>query len=313
MQVAAIVAPVFGLIFLGYVLRRTGFLGEREVSALMKVAYYIALPAAILVSLTSFELDAVLDVSALLGTVGAALSFAVLFFLATGLLGVGPPIRAAATVTAVRGNFVFIGFPIIYAAWGDLALAKAALITGVVAPVVTGGTVVLFRYGEAADVDRREESQPFRKMLFRSVVDPIIIASAAGLVLSYLAVDVPGPLGRFLEMLAEMAQPAALLAIGTAFGVRIFTENIGAVSFSTVGKLLLLPAWGFLILHVWLGVPMDSLDLQVPLLLLAAPSAVSTYVMGRELSSASDMIGTTVVFTVALAVVTMTGLLAVLM
>jgi len=312
-QVAAIVAPVFGLILLGYILRRTGFLGDREVSALMKVAYYVALPAAIFVSLARFELGVVLDATALLGTVGATLGFAVIFFLAAGLFGASPPIRAASTVTAVRGNFVFIAFPIVFAAWGDLALAKAALITGVLAPLVTAGTVVLYRHGEAAHVGRTEESGVFRNLLLGSVVDPIIIASVAGLVTSYLALSMPGPVERFLDMLAEMAQPAALLAIGTSFGVRIFTDNMRAVSLSTLGKLLLLPACGFLILHVLLKIPMDSLDLQVPLLLMAAPSAVSTYVMGRELSSAYDMIGTTVVFTVAFSAVTMTTLLAILM
>jgi|SRR5665648_1102505 len=305
MEVLGIVAPVFGLILLGWVLRAIGFLREAEVGALVKVVYYLGLPMVLFVAITSAELSEVVDAVSLAGILLAISSFSVAFFLMLRLLSVPVAARAALVVVVMRGNMAFVGLPIVLSAWGTLGLAKAGVIIGVLTGPFAIATVVLFRLA-------RDTGALSPGVVLRALFDPIVIAALGGLAASAVGLSLPGALQEGMEMLAGMALPAALLAIGSSFSRQSLAGRKWLTAAAGLAKLVLLPVWGLLLLWAF-GLSSGSLDLKVAVFLLTTPSAVANYVMSRELIPAeAPLVGTTVALTTVLAAVTMTVWLALL-
>ncbi|HZJ02665.1 MAG TPA: AEC family transporter [Thermoleophilia bacterium] len=299
MEILGIVAPVFGLILLGWALRAIGFLREAEVGALVKVVYYLGLPMVLFVAITGAELSEVVDAVSLAGILLAISSFSVAFFLVLRLLSVPVAARAALVVVVMRGNMAFVGLPIVLSAWGTLGLAKAGVIIGVLTGPFAIATVVLFRLA-------RDTGGLSPGVLLRSFLDPIVIAALGGLSASAVGLSLPGALQEGMEMLAGMALPAALLAIGSSFSRQSLAGRKSLTAVAGLAKLVLLPTWGLLLLWA-LGLSSASLDLKVAVFLLTTPSAVANYVMSRELIPAeAPLVGTTVALTTVLAAVTMT-------
>ncbi len=299
MEVLGIVAPVFGLILLGWVLRAIGFLREAEVGALVKVVYYLGLPMVLFVAITGAELSEVVDAVSLAGILLAISSFSVAFFLVLRLLSVPVAARAALVVVVMRGNMAFVGLPIVLSAWGTLGLAKAGVIIGVLTGPFAIATVVLFRLA-------RDTGGLRPGVVLRAFFDPIVIAALAGLIASAVRLSLPGALQEGMEMLAGMALPAALLAIGSSFSRQSLAGRKWLTAAAGLAKLVLLPAWGLLLLWAF-GLSLAGLDLKVTVFLLTTPSAVANYVMSRELIPAeAPLVGTTVALTTVLAAVTMT-------
>lgn len=305
MEVLGIVTPVFGLILLGWLLRVIGFLREDEVGALVKVVYYLGLPMVLFVSITGAELSEVVDGVSLAGILLAIGSFSVAFFLVLRLLSVPVAARAALVVVVMRGNMAFVGLPIVFSAWGSLGLAKAGVIIGVLTGPFAIATVVLFRLA-------RDTGGLSPRIVLGSFLDPIVVAALAGLAASGVGLTLPGPLQEGMEMLAGMALPAALLAIGSSFSRQSLAGRKSLTAAAGLAKLVFLPVWGLLLLWM-LGLSTDSLDLKVAVFLLTTPSAVANYVMSRELIPAeAPLVGTAVALTTVLAALTMTVWLALL-
>ncbi|GAB4252389.1 MAG: AEC family transporter [Thermoleophilia bacterium] len=305
-QVLEIVTPVFGLILLGFLLRQIGFLSEREVGALVKVVYYLALPMTVFAAITSSDFNQVVHGPSLAGLALSLFTFGLAAFLVLGMMGMSLGIRAVTVISSIRGNMAFVALPIIFNAWGRLALAKGGLILGVLIAPISVATVILFRVAGGAE-------QPGLKTVLRAFWDPIVVAAFLGIVVSWREVAVPEILGEMVEMLAEMALPSALLAIGASFTPEILVSRATPTAVAIAGKLLLLPLWGFFVLHYLLGLPLDSLDLQVSVMILTSPASISIYVVARQfLAAQAPVAGTTIALSTALATLTMTGWLALL-
>ncbi len=306
MQVLEIVTPVFGLILLGFVLRQVKFLTEREVAALVRVVYYLALPMTIFAAITAVEFSSVVNGLSLAGLAGVLASFAVIMFLVLTLFGMSMALRSITVISSIRGNMAFVALPIIFNAWGQLALAKGGLILGVLIAPISIATVILFRMAGTGE-------RTSLRAVARAFTDPIVVAAFVGILVSWRQVALPGPLNEAVGMLADMALPAALLGIGASFTPEILSKAAGVTALSLAGKLLLLPLWGFVVLHFVLGLPLDSLDLQVAVMILTSPASISIYVVSREhLAAEAPLVGTTIALSTAFATVTMTGWLALL-
>ncbi len=271
------VIPVFLLVGLGTLARRLGWAGDRFVADLNRIIYWFAIPALLLRLLGRAHLGTAFSA----GTVGACVAAT----LAAGLLalvgarGEPGPRRGVLVQAAVRGNLVYMGFPVIYAAAGPEGLTVAA---------VTAAVLIPFQNVLAVAALLGSARRTVREMLVLLLLNPVVLGVAGGLLWAWWGGEAWPWLDNFLRLLGNIAMPGALLAMGAQLQPEALRANGRPAAWVAVLKVAVAPAMG-VALMVLLGV--TGLPLVVGTLLMAAPTAVASTAVAQELGGDLDLAG----------------------
>lgn len=284
MAVLSGIVPVFLLIGLGVLAKRLGWAGDVFVRDLNRVIFWFAIPALLLRLLGRAELVAV-DAGMMIGAVVAATAATGLVALLYALARREKPARLGVIVqAAVRGNLVFVGFPVILAAGGEPALTLAAVTAAVLIPFQNLLAVAaLLRAGDHSGLGAFKAA----------VLNPVVLGVAGGLAWNWIGWAPWTWLDNFLHLLGNIAMPGALLALGAQMGARALRKSTEAVAVSTVLKLALAPAIGFMLM-IFLQV--DGIPRLVGILLLASPTAIASTAVAQEMGGDLDLAGACVMF-----------------
>ncbi|MDS0295440.1 AEC family transporter [Halogeometricum luteum] len=258
--------------------RRLGLLTESRADLLTGFAFYLALPALVFTSTSTQSLGDVLEPRLIAG-----------FWLVLLVVGAAgwvvhrrtssPAARSVAVVQSYHCNFGFLGLPITAAAFGDVATAKASVILGVGGLTQIPATVAILALVNEAEADLSKELRGF-------LANPVIGALALGFLCSALGVSVPGVVSDGLGAISQLALPAALLAVGASLSL-----DAGAVDLPTVGsvvalKMLFMPATA---LAAFSLLSANLSTTRAGVLMLAMPTAISTFIYATELGGDADL------------------------
>jgi len=160
------IVPVFLLAGLGTLARHLGWAGPRFVSDLNRIIYWFAVPALLLRLLGTARLGEAFD-PRMLGSCLAATAFGgIVAWVGAGLTREPGPRNGVLVQAAIRGNLVFMGFPVVFAASGTGGLTVAAVVAGVLIPfqnVLAVGALVIgsgHRPGETWSGMERHRLEP---------------------------------------------------------------------------------------------------------------------------------------------------------
>jgi len=290
-------AAMVALLALGVGARQVGVLTPSRRDALNAVAFYVALPALV------FEATATRQVSEIVSVPLLAGFWAVLF----GTLAVGwlahrsadsPAQKSVALVQSYHGNLGYLGLPLVSTTFGALAAAKASLILGIGAltqvPITVGVLVAL----NGADADPLAEAKGI-------ATNPVLVALVAGLAVGQVQLGVPGLVMDGLGALSVLALPIALLCVGASLSLERAAVPYRIVGTTVALKVFLMPALALLAFGL---LDASTATRSAGVVMLAMPSAVSTYVYASELGG-DDQLASLNVF--ATTVVSMATLLVV--
>jgi predicted permease len=139
-------------------------------------------------------------------------------------------------------------------------------------------------------------------VLKRIVTNPLVIATAFGILSAAVHFQPPVALERLMQFLQNAAAPCALFTLGVTVALRPLKKMPWEVPFTTVVKLVLHPVLMFLLLSLF-G-PFDQLWVYTAFLMAALPPALNVFVFARqydtwvEQASGAVLVGTLVsVFT----------------
>jgi len=292
------VAPLFLVLFLGYILKRKEFLSEGFVATGNKVVFYIALPANIFLSVYTAELGELLDWGFVAFSVIASLIGFFGIWLISALFIKNKSILGAFAQGAFRGNFAFLGMPLLINIAGDAGRARAALIMAFVLPVYNICTVLLL----AACSDNGKKVG-FKTVMLTIVKNPFIIAIAIAFALQLLNIRLPFILSRTIGYGANMATALALLCLGAGMTFQGFDAKFKYALVSSLIKVLVLP-----ILFVIAGYMMGfrGYDIAAFLILGGIPSAIAGYAMVVQMGGDGYIAGTIVVISTLFSAFTLT-------
>ncbi len=271
------VIPVFLLVGLGALARRLGWAGDRFVADLNRIIYWFAIPALLLRLLGKAHLGTAFSAGTVLACVAATL--------AAGLIALGAawrepgPRRGVLVQAAVRGNLVYMGFPVIFAASGAEGLTVAAVTAAVLIPFQNVLAVVAL-LGSAR--------RTVREILVLLLLNPVVLGVAAGLLWAWWGGEAWAWLDNFLRLLGNIAMPGALLAMGAQLEVGALRANSRPATRVALLKVGVAPAVA-LALMAALGV--TGLPRLVGILLMAAPTAVASTAVAQELGGDLDLAG----------------------
>lgn len=302
-DILTIVLPVFIVVGLGYVLKKSSMADQDFLFQLNRIIYYIALPSLLFYKIATAEFSASFNgalVFALLLTVfvGAVLSYGF------GVLRKYPDtVRGAFSQSAFRGNLAYVGLAIVFNAYGEAGLATAGIVLGFIVPVMNLISIVVLLLPH-------QDSQIKPGFLLKQIVlNPLIVASFLGVIWSYFQLPIPLVIDKALHIVTGMALPLALISIGASFSVKKLKGDLSATFLATGFKLIIMPllAAGILLLC---GV--YEQDLAVGVLFAGTPTATAAYIMAQQMDGDAELSGSIIMLSTLLSVVTYTIILMVL-
>ena len=302
-EIADIVGPVFLVIGIGYVLRGLRFITPEVNGYLSRLVFYVAAPALLLRSVAQTPLGEAVAASSLITVAAVTVFTAFGVYLAAGRLV--PARRGVVAQGSHRANMVFIGLPVIINAYGDSALGLAAiLIAAMVVLYNFLAVVVLLLPHRAAGGANGGPLASLGSTALEVLRNPLILGSGTGLIISGFGWELPVAADRTLELVGRIAMPLALLSVGVGIDLRRLRREWGLTGVVCVLKLVIYPAlaWGGLAL---LGC--EGAELAVPVLIVASPTAVVSYVMAQEMKGDEQLAGAIVIGTTLASLFTISG------
>ncbi|NBD39245.1 MAG: hypothetical protein GVY10_11820 [Verrucomicrobia bacterium] len=281
-QVLNTLLPVFALIGIALLLGRRGRLSPQFMAELNWLIFWVSLPALIVHSLaTAPALPE--DTLPITGIFFVATILVILLCFPAGRLLRLPRERLGTFVQcAFRGNLAYTGLPVVIFALQDqprvVVASAVAQLMFVLAPsmLLYNGVAVFLLVGSKEGFSFRKLGDICRKV----ATNPLILASALGVGLFVLPFELPRFFLGTLDLAGQMAAPAALFCVGGAMAFVSMEGRYRSASVATLLKVAVLPA---VTAGLLLFVEVAPTARLVLLVLSACPTAVTSYIMAKEL------------------------------
>jgi malonate transporter len=299
-QIADLILPVFAVILTGWAVGYTGYLSRALSDALIHFAYNIAMPALLIVTIAQEPGHALVNWRFLVAFGGGSV---LCFILVFGIMSVyGSPSLASRTMhgmAASMTNTGFVALPVLQAIYGQHAVLPAAIATVFVAVVMFPAAVVLLELGQR---DAHGAGTAPMVTVKHVVLNPMVISTLIGMLLSVLDLRMPRPVTAYLGILADALTPCALFAIGLGLSIDGLRANIERASLLSVVKLVIMPVivYG---LSVFLG--LDPLYTIAAVICAAVPTAKTAYILAGEYHCEEMMVASTVSMTTLASVISL--------
>ncbi len=305
-------APVVLLVVLGFALRIWKFLPAQFFTQLNRLVFWVALPAVLFIETAQAQLatgDAARTAGAMLL---ANLIVAIDAWLAVCWMHLPLPTLRSFVQGAFRGNYSYVGLPIVFFAIPDNRSHPAILLALAGLTIVNNmGAVLLLTPFEKKEGG---ESASVAAVILRAIAgifrNPLVIACILGVVASamkaHCGVELPESLARALKAAGGISMGGALIALGAGLELGRLRGVFGLAALSCAFRLIACPLLGLLTTRL-LGIDGD-LRLAA-LLFISTPAAVASYVMADQMDADRDLAGSIVVLSTIAALPTMAAVL----
>lgn len=298
-----VVLPIFGLMLLGYVCRRTRRLGDTASSELNRFVVWLALPALL------FKVTATATWQQIWqpGFVASVAAGCVLVFVLTVAYRMRQRRRLADAsidgLSAAYANTGFLGIPLCMLVLGDDGLLPAVVATLIVACALFAIGIVLVEIG------LQQERHPLRALakVGRALAgNPLVIAPVLGACWAVGGEPLPPALASILSILGAAATPCALVSLGAflAQGQEGGREGTAGL---VIAKLFLQPlVTGILAFRVF---ELPALWANSALLLSALPTGTGPYMLASLYGREAALVGRVILLTTLGSLVTLSACL----
>lgn len=257
------------IIATGYVLGRTRLLGPHAPLVLARLVYFVLAPCLLFTILARTPVEQLFSAELAIATL-AALAAISLFALVARFVWRRPaPETIIGSLASGYVNANNIGIPVALYVLGDAAAS---------APIILLQLLVLAPIGLALLDMTTKGRGSLLSTIARPLRNPILIGSAAGVVVSVLGIEVPDPVMEPFLIVGAASVPLMLLNYGISLhGQRILQAGSGrrdVVLASTI-KLLLMPVIAWALARFAFG--LEGHELFVAVALAALPTAQNIF------------------------------------
>lgn len=305
--------PVFLVMVIGYVLRRTGVVDEPFVKTLNQLNYKITLPVLLFKDIAESDFYDVWDTRYVLYCFLVTLVSIALIWGGTALVYKNSESRAPQASRifdkAQLGEFVqasyrssaaVLGIAFIQNIYGNSGMAPLMIIGTVPLYNVAAVLVLSFTGPASHGLDKRSLQKSIRDIL----TNPIILGILLGMAASACRIRFPLILSKTANNVSVLATPLALLGLGAGFEGRKALRQIPPAAAASFIKLAALPAV-FLPAAIHMGFTQEKL--VAILVMLGSPTTVSCYIMAKNMGHDGTLTSGVVVATTFFGSITLTA------
>lgn len=289
MFVAQTIIPIFLLILLGVSMRHWFGLREDFWPQLDRLIYFVFFPALLFNSLSHFKIDFGAASPMLLVSILFMMAGIVLGYIAKYLFHAPPKVFAATFQSSFRFNS-YVGLAIAGGLHGHDGLAAIGLLMGFMVPVANVAAVLMLA--------RHSESHWLKEIL----LNPLILATAGGIVFSLAGIPLPTMVNTTLGLLSQASLPMGLIAVGAGLHLQGLHSEQGTLWYGVAVKLLVLPAiaWGLAVLF-----GLSGIYFHIAVLMAALPVSTVSYVLAKRMGGDGSTIAAQVMLSTLLAAFTL--------
>ncbi|WGS23632.1 MULTISPECIES: AEC family transporter [unclassified Bradyrhizobium] len=296
--VIAALLPVFLLIVLGFVLRRTLMRIDTQWHGLERLTYYVLFPVLLVQTLVKADLTKV----PIAGVGGALLLSALAMSLLCLVLrsplaraGVDGPAFTSIFQGAIRWQ-TYVALSVSGNLFGSVGLALASVAMVAIIPLVNVFSVaVLARYAAP-------QKQSTGAIVMTVVKNPLIWACVIGLAINVAHIPLPKIWHEVANALGGSSLAIGLLVTGAGLHLEGMFRPSLAASVALVLKLVLMPLLA-VALALWFGLSGSSLAIVAACA--AVPTSPSAYVMARQMGGDAPLLAQIITLQTILAAITM--------
>lgn len=309
-----VAAPIFAVILIGYLAGRFRLLGGEATAALNQFVSIFALPLLFFGTLARTPVMTVLNPALLAGFGLAVLATFGLGMLSTRISSRGERGLAAMSLQGIAsswGNVGYMGVPLCLAAFGEPGLPPAMLAVIVTSIISMVFGVMLIELEVAAG---HGPVVTFLNAAWNVARNPLPLSIVAGIVWSGLALPLPTPVEKWLDLLGAAASPCALFAIGLFLSDKPVSDTgpsvrhgLAEAGLATLIKLLVQPLLAAVVLP-WF-IDLKSVAGQAALVMASLPTAANAFVLAKQFGIQVEQNTASILLSTAFSVVTVSALL----
>ncbi|MTC28202.1 AEC family transporter [Providencia alcalifaciens] len=291
-KISLVLWPLFALITMGFILRRTALFSADFWPSAEKLNYFILFPALLISSLVNAPLD---------NPKLPYLACAILFILAISslfvvlskyLFKISIPRFGAHIQGIIRFN-TYLGLAIIVDLFGSEGIAISAVIMAILVP--SCNVIAVLSLSAGKKVTLKQLVMPIAK-------NPLIISCVIGILLNLLPIGLPFGSDQFLKLLAAASLPLGLICIGGALQTATLRKEFKPIMVSTLLRLLAMPILAVLTAHLF---SLPALERVLLVIFFAIPTAPTSYILTKQLNGDSQLMAGIITFQTILAVITL--------
>ena len=294
-----VIAPVFFLMVLGYLLVNYTSLADRKLTKQANaIVFKIFLPCMLFYNVYQSDIGAEIQ-SRIKLCIWAAGGLLILFVL---LCLIVPKVVKQENQQGVviqgifRSNYVIFGVAVVQNMYGVKSTTTAAILSAILVPMYNFLAVVaLSIFGEKRETD-------WKKIILDIVKNPLIISSVLGIIFSLLGIRLPTAVDTTVQDLAKLSTPIAFMILGGDLDFSKVRGNLKVASVVLTIKLVILP---LIMIPMIVMMGYRDADLLSGLLAYQTPVAVSSYIMAQQAGADGQLAGQLVVFSSVLSIFTL--------
>lgn len=281
-----VISPIFLMMVLGYGIKRSGLMGSRTLDQMNDICFKVFFPLLLFNSIYKTDVEGAFLPGLLLFGVGSVLLIFLLLLVVVPLIEKDNRRRGVLVQGIFRSNFVIFGLPISIALCGGENIGPTSILIAVIVPLYNALSIL------ALEIFRGEKIR-VKKILFGVITNPFVIAGVLGIAAFLLEIRFPTAIDSTISSLSNIATPLALILLGASFRFGDVRPNLRPILIGVLGKLILVPLI-FIPIYVLAG--FRGVELVALVVMIGAPTAVSTFTMAGKMDADQTLAGQLVVF-----------------
>ena len=305
LEVIGLVVPFFGLILIGYGLGRRSNFNQDHMGWMNFFIIYVALPALFFKLMAKTPVAELANPGFVLGTTGITLLIFVAVMAGVRIVRKDPlPEAMIQGFAAAYGNIGYMAPGMALLAFGEKAALPVALI-------FCFDNALHFTMAPMVMAFARHEEGAMPRLIVQAakniITHPFIMATIIGIGAAAVQLELPQPVGRMVDLLANAAAPCALFAMGVTLAQRPLQSVPAELSWIIPAKLVVHP------LLVWLALgllgPFPDVWIHTAILICALPTATNVFVLAQQYGIWQTKASAAILTTTFLSILTVSALL----
>lgn len=303
--------PIFFVMALGYIAGRRRTIDNHHVGELNSLVMDFALPASLFVATASATREQMIAQGPLFAILGVVMlvPYGVWYAYQRRFAKASGGEAAVQALTVALPNYAAAGLPIVAAILGPMETVPVAVAIAAGSILPSPLTILLLELS-GADKQASQESASVRvrRALRRSLTKPIVLAPAAGIVLSLLGLKLGVVVSASLHLIGQAAGGVALFLTGLILSAQPFRLDRNVVGATLVANVI----QPLLVVAIVSILPVAAQIAKISILLAALPSGFFGILFGVNYKVASAEAGSIVIASTVFSMVTLAITIAIL-
>ena len=289
-----VVLPSFIIIICGYVARHIKLIDDYTLEKMNVVTFKTFLPLLLFYNVYNTKLEGVFNLKLITFAPICVLTICIIMCLIIPLIEKENRRRGVLIQAIFRSNFVLFGLPIVLSLCGEENAGVTSLLIAVIVPMFNFLAVIVLEIFRGGKIN-------IKKIIKGILSNPLILSSLCGIIFLILGVRLPNAIDKSISDMSKVATPLALFILGGSFKFNDIKGNLKYIIIGVGGRLILVPG---ICIPIAIMLGFRNVELATLMIMLAAPTAVSSFTMAQQMEGDGELAAQLVVFSSAFAVVT---------